>query len=133
MQCCPKSIKTELSRIFSYAMLSGASRTTLHRNMTCSCCLNCVKKTLHKIFSYANLFGASRTTLHRVFTCAMLPQEYQDKNYTECFLMQYCLEPLGQHCIGFRPVQCFPKSMKQNCTGFFSHAMLAGASRTTLH
>ena len=47
--------------------------------------------------------------------------------------MQFFLEPLGQHCIGFRPVQRSPKSIKQNCTGFFSHAMLSGASWTTVH
>ena len=31
VQCCPKNIKTTLNRIFSCAMLSGASRTTLNR------------------------------------------------------------------------------------------------------
>ena len=34
-QCCPKRIKTTLNRMFSWAMLSGASRTTLHRVCTC--------------------------------------------------------------------------------------------------
>ena len=31
MQCHPKSIKTTLNRIFFYALLSGASRTTLYK------------------------------------------------------------------------------------------------------
>ena len=35
VQCCPKSIKAKLYRTFFYAMLSGASRSTLHRIFTC--------------------------------------------------------------------------------------------------
>ena len=35
VQCCRKRIKTRLSRIFSCAMLSGASRATLPRVFTC--------------------------------------------------------------------------------------------------
>ena len=35
VQSCPKSIKTKLHKIFSYAMLSGACRATLHRLLTC--------------------------------------------------------------------------------------------------
>ena len=63
--------------------------------------------------------------------------------------MQCCLEPPGQHCIGFLPVQCCPKSTKafalillgqncagknpmQCCTGFF-YVMLSEASRKILH
>ena len=57
------------------------------------------------------LSGAFRVTLHRVLTCAMLTQEYQDKAVQD-FFMQCCLEPLGQHCIGFLPMQCCPKSIK---------------------
>ena len=34
--CCPKSIKTTLIRNFSYALLSGASWTTLHKGFTYS-------------------------------------------------------------------------------------------------
>ena len=29
--------------------------------------------------------------------------------------MQSCLEPLGQHCIGFLSAQCCPKSIKTTC------------------
>ena len=35
VQCCPKSIKAKLQMISLYAMLSGASQTTLHRVFTC--------------------------------------------------------------------------------------------------
>ena len=36
VQCCPKSIKTPLNMIFSSAMLSGASWTTLHKIFNCA-------------------------------------------------------------------------------------------------
>ena len=35
-QCCPKSIKATWNRIFSFAMLTGASRSTLHRILPCA-------------------------------------------------------------------------------------------------
>ena len=35
VQCCPKSIKAKLHSIF-YAILSGASWTTLHRVFSCA-------------------------------------------------------------------------------------------------
>ena len=63
-QYCPKSIKTTLNRSFSYAMLSGASRATLHRVLAMQCCPKIIKTTLHRIFSDAMLSGAFRTTLH---------------------------------------------------------------------
>ena len=36
MKCCPKNIKRTLNRIFSYAVLSGAWRTTLQKVFFCS-------------------------------------------------------------------------------------------------
>ena len=36
VQCCPKTIKTTLNRIFSRASLSRASRKPLHRVFTCA-------------------------------------------------------------------------------------------------
>ena len=35
------------------------------------------------------------------------------------FHMQCCLEPLGQHCIGFCPVQCCPNSIKTTLNRIF--------------
>ena len=55
------------------------------------------------------------------------------QHWTWVFLMQCCLEPLGQHCIGFWPVHCCPKSIKTTLNRIFSYALLSGASRTTLH
>ena len=36
VQCCPKSIKATLHRVFCYEKLSGASQATLHRVLTCA-------------------------------------------------------------------------------------------------
>ena len=47
--------------------------------------------------------------------------------------MQCCLEPLGQYCIGFWPVQCYPKSIKRTLHSICSYTKLSGASWTTLH
>ena len=47
--------------------------------------------------------------------------------------MQCCLEPLGQYCIGFWPVQCYPKSNKTTLHRICSYTKLSGASWTTLH
>ena len=47
--------------------------------------------------------------------------------------MQCCLEPLGQHFIGFLPVQCCPKSIKTTLRKIFSYTMLSGATQTILH
>ena len=82
---------------FFCAILSGASWAILCR-----------------IFSCAMLSGASRITW--VFTCAMLSQEY----WKGFFLVQCCLEPQRQRCIGFLTVQCCRKSIKATLNRFFS-------------
>ena len=41
--------------------------------------------------------------------------------------MQCYMEPLGQHCIGFCPVQCCLKSIKRTLNKIFSYEMLSGA------
>ena len=41
------------------------------------------------------------------------------QNYAE-FFSKFCLEPLGQHCTGFLPVQCCPKSIKTTLNRIFS-------------
>ena len=93
-----------------------------------------IKATLHRICSYTELSGASGTRLHRVFTCAMLSQQYNDNIKQDFFfLIQSCLELLGQYCIGFWPVQCFPRSTKKTLQRIFSDAKLSTASRATLH
>ena len=133
VQCCPKSIKTTLNRSFSYAMLSGASRATLHRVLAMQCCPKIIKTTLHRIFSDAMLSGASWAILHRVFSCLDIVPTVLRQHCTRLFLMHCCLELFGQHCIEFWPVQCCPKSIKAKLYRTFFYAILSGASRSTLH
>ena len=49
------------------------------------------------------------------------------------FLVQYCLESLGQHCTGFLPVQYCSKSITMTLSRIFSCAILSGAFLTTFH
>ena len=51
--------------------------------------------------------------------CNVVPRELR-QHLTRLFLMQGCLEPLGQHCIGSEPAQYRPESIKwQHWTRFF--------------
>ena len=90
--CCPKSITATLNRIFSIAILSGATWTTLQKLfflynvvprilrqhwtwfLPVQCCPKTIKKTLKRIFSCAMWSGASMTTLHRVFSVQYYPK-----------------------------------------------------------
>ena len=75
VQCCLKK-KGNIEKDFSCAMLSAASRTTLHRVFPVEYCPKSIKTTLHRIFACAILSAASWATLHKVLTCAMLSQKY---------------------------------------------------------
>ena len=96
------------------------------------------------------LSAASWATLHKVFTCAILSQKYYNniaqgfylysvvprqlrQHWTWLFPIQYCLEPQGQHCLGYLLVQCCPKSIKTTLSKIFSCAMLSETSWVTLH
>ena len=113
---------------------------SLLSNVAQSLCLCSVVR----IFSCEMFSGGSWTTLHKVFTCAMLSQDYYDNIEQDLFLdnvfwrlldniAQCCLEPTGQNCTKFLPVQCCPNSMKTKLNRIFSCVMLSGASWITLH
>ena len=76
MQCCPKSIKTTLSKMFSVQCCRKVLGKHCTRLLPVQCCPKRIKTTLNKLFSCAILPGASRATLSRVFPSAMLFQEY---------------------------------------------------------
>ena len=135
VQCCPRSIKAKWHRIFFYAMLSGAFWTILYRvllsNYSRGSRKQCVRKNpvqivlilLRKHCTAGNPMQCctrgsrqlctrtNRILLHKVLTCVKFSQKYWDK-FRRLFLMQCCLEPLGQHGIGFLPVQCCPNNIK---------------------
>ena len=78
--CCPKSIKIALKIVFSCAMLSGTTRTTLHKVSSVQCCRGVLRQ------HYTVVPGVLR------------------QHCTGIFHVQCCLEPLAQYCTGFLPV-----------------------------
>ena len=134
VQCCPKTLGTTLNSIFSCAMLSGASWTTLHKDFTfAKCCPKTIKTTLNSIFSSAVLSQASCTTLHKDFTCAMFSQEYWDSIEQFFFLCSVVSSLLDNIAQGLFLCNVNPRVSGQHWTILFSCAMLSGASWTTLH
>ena len=72
-QCCPKSVKTTLNRIFSRPMLSQEYQDKIQQDFFHQqCCPKSIKATLKRILSRPVLSGAPWTTLQKVFTCVML-------------------------------------------------------------
>ena len=162
VQCCPKSIRTTLNRIFFlcnvvWSLLDNIAQSLYLRNvvprvlrqhwtgffpMQCcpktgfslvQCCPKSIKTTLNKIFSSAMLCGASWTILHKSFyLCNVVPRVLR-QHWTGIFPLQCCLEPLGQHSTKFLPVKCCPKSVKTTLKVIFSCPTFSEASLTKLH
>ena len=132
VQCCLNILGTTLRRSKPYAILSERLQITLHKNILCNitlillgqhcsgknpmpCCprgsrQHCIRKSLLNLSQY---FWENFTQVKTL--C----------NNIRFVLVQSCLEPLVQHCIGFPAVQCFRKSIKTICTGFFlTHCFL---------
>ena len=128
MQCCAKSIKAKLHKIFSDAMLPGASRTYCLGIWSVQCCPKSIRNTLHRTFSceilsrvsqrtsdrYLNLFNVVPRVL-RQFRWRFFLMEFCLEPRVFCtriFLMLWCLELLRQHYVEFRPVQFCFRSIK---------------------
>ena len=76
VQCCPKSIKTTLNRIFSCALLSLEPQGQhCIGYLTVQCCPRSIKTTLNKIFPVQCCLEPLRQHCTK-FTCAMLSQKY---------------------------------------------------------
>ena len=82
------------------------------------------------IFSCPILFGAYGTTLHRVFHGQCCPRSIKTTLY-RIFPMQCSLEPLGQHWIGFWPMQLF-SPIKRRLNRTFYHSMFSWAAIRTI-
>ena len=80
--------------IFSCAMLSGTSGTALHKVFPLQFCPRSIKIILHRIFPMPCYLEPPG-----LFLCKGIPGVLQ-QHCTRCFLMQCCLETLGQSCIG---------------------------------
>ena len=114
------SIKTTLNRIFLIQCCLEPFGQHCIGFSAMQCCPKSIKITLHRTFSYTKLSVASAETILHTFAY-------------NTFFMQFCLEPLGQYCIGFSPVQCYSKSIKTTLNRIISYAMLSRATQTTLH
>ena len=95
IQCCPKSIKTtlnnitKLNRIFSYTMLSGASRSTQHKVFPVQCCPG--------------------DNIAQIKPCAVLYEREAPNNISqEKIPCNFVLIPLRQHYTRNSPMQCCP-------------------------
>ena len=100
--------------LLSSALFSEVSRTTLNVVLLVQFCPRSIKAVLITIFSYVMLFGTSQTTLHKIF-----------------FLSKF-VEPQRQRYIGFFVQYYFESVLRQYWAGFFSSAVLPGASWATL-
>ena len=100
--------------LLSSALFSGVSRTTLHVVLVVQFCPRSIKTVLIRIFFCAISFETSRTTMHKIL-----------------FLWKF-VEPQRQRYIGFFVQYYFESVLRQYWAGFFSSAVLPGASWATL-
>ena len=88
VQFCPKCMKATLKSIFSCAMLSRASWTTLHKDFTYAvqCCAKCIKTSLNKFFPVQCCPKSIKTTLTRIFELSKnVMKDLTIKKYIKCF------------------------------------------------
>ena len=67
----------------------------------------------HRECLCAILSEASKTTLHRVFPVQHCPRNIKTTQHRFFFPAQCCLEPHGQHCTRFLPLQKWPMANRQ--------------------
>ena len=117
VQCCPRSIKTTLHRIFSCVILSGAHHPRQH----CNVVPGVLRKHCSEFFPVQCRQEPLGQHCIGFFLCNAVPGVLQQHctGFFYFFPMQCCLEPLGQHCIEFWPVQCCPKSITTTLNRIF--------------
>ena len=157
-QCCSKSIKWKFHRIFLCNVIWSLSdniaygfdlRNVVARVLRQHCtgifliqsCLEplgqhciglpavqCCPKSIKTIFFICNVVWSLLSNVAQSFDLCNVVPRVSRQNCTELFFTQCCLAPLGQHCIGFWPVQCYPKSTRTTLDRIFSYVMLSGVS-----
>ena len=70
------SIKTRFNKVFSYAMLSGASKTILHRILTCAMLYRMYKDYTEQDFFLSIVVQSLKTNIAQGFYLCKLSQEY---------------------------------------------------------
>ena len=76
------------------------------------CCPKGITTFLNRIFSCEMFPGGSWKTLHKFFYLYNVVPKVLRQHWTGFFFVQCCLEPIGQHCTRFLPVQYCPKGIK---------------------
>ena len=127
-------IRTTLSRIFSCAVLSGASWTTLHKAFSCAILAHSKQATFMSKMTYTMLYRPcwdnivqeyclvnvvqTRLRQHctRNYLCNVGP-ERTDMFSQESNLYNVILICLCQRCIRELLMQCWPTAHEQLCTG----------------
>ena len=132
VQCCPKSIKTTLNRIFLVQCCLEPFGEYCTRFLPMQYFPKSIKTILSKMFSCNVVRRFLENIAQAFYLCNVVPRELRQQ-WTEFFLVQYCLEPQGQYCLGYFPLRCCSKSIKTRLNMIFSYAMLSGNSWATLH
>ena len=94
---CPKSIKTTLNRIFSSAVLTGASKTTLPKVFPMKC-FSCPGDTLGQIKIQCNVVQQASNNIVQEKTLYNVVFEAPDNNAQENVLFNVVLKLFGQQC-----------------------------------
>ena len=105
-KCCPKSIKTKLNRLFSCAMFSGASWTTLHNVLYLCYVVPNVLPNIDQGFFLCNVAWSLLDIITQGFYLFNVGLWLTDNFYEENNLCNVVLIILGQNCIGLLFSQC---------------------------
>ena len=119
MQCLRqlKTIKTTLNKIFSYALLSGASRTAPHKVF--------LVQTWPSRYSWDDIA--------QIKTLCSVVREAPNNTTQEKILFNIVFISLGQRYSGKNPMQCCPWGSRQQCNGKHSVQYCLNTLGTTWH
>ena len=150
MQCCPNSTETTLKRIFSCALLSGASRASLHRIFylchivprvlrqhwtwffPVKCCLESLGQHYAKFLPVQCCPKRIKTTLKRIFSSAMLSEAWTTTLH-RAFSMQCCPKSINTTLNMTFSCAMLSKSLGQHYTRFFHVQCYPSSIKITLH
>ena len=119
VQYCPKSIKTTLNKIFFVQCCLEPFGQHCTRFLPVQCCPKSIKTTLNRIFPCNVVWTLLENIAQDFFSYFVQCCPKKIKTLKKSFLMQCCLQPQGQHYIGFFLWNIFPEVLRQHCKGFF--------------
>ena len=128
VQCCPKRFMAILNRIFP---MQRCLENIAQGFYLCNIVPRVLRQDWTKFFTSTVVWRFLDNITQGIYLCNVVPRELR-QHWTGFFLVQYCLNPQGQHCLGYLLVQCCPKSIKKTLNRIFYCAMLSGTSWATL-